>query len=397
MRVLQAHNFYQFAGGEDAVVSNEQELLLDHGNEVRLYSVSNDEIKGLSRKIHVAWQASYSPSSKAQVSREITAFGPDVVHVHNFFPLISPSIYDACHQAGVPVVQTLHNYRSICPAAILLREGRLCEDCVHGTAYQAVQHACYRGSRLASLAVARMVDVHRRKGTWRNKVDRFIALTRFAKTKFVEAGFPENKIAIKPNFVKVRGASGTEDAKSNGALFVGRLSAEKGIRTLLKAWSSLDVPLQIVGDGPLLETVCEQQTEIIVSLGSKAPDEVATEMKNASFLVMPSECYEAFGLTIVEAFSQALPVIASRLGAMAEIVEDGVTGLHFTPGDPNDLAAKVRWAAKHPEKMRRMGLNARQVYEEKYTPELNYRQLISIYEMAIDQYAKHNTGPDIPG
>ena len=315
---------------------------------------------------------------------EITAFGPDVVHVHNFFPLLTPAIYDACRDAGVPVVQTLHNYRTICAGAMLMRSGRPCEDCIGSSPYRAVLHGCYWDSRPASLAVARMVAMHRRRGTWETKVDRFIALTEFAKNRFVKAGFPADRIVVKPNFVEDRTVG---EAARGGALFVGRLSPEKGINTLLRAWDGLDAPLRIAGDGPLLDSLSGADMTNVSVLGRTKPEAVSGEMARAEFLVMPSEWYETFGLVIVEAFCQGLPVIASRLGAMAEIIEDGVTGLHFTPGDAANLAAKVRWAASHPDEMRRMGANARRVYEKKYTPEANYRQLMAIYAAAMNSVA----------
>lgn len=250
---------------------------------------------------------------------------------------------------------------------------------------------------MGSFAVARMVDVHRKRGTWQTKVDRFIALTAFAKAKFVEAGFPESRIAVKPNFVADRRSRAADAAARRGALFVGRLSPEKGIDTLLTAWSSLDIPLRIVGDGPLRNTIGVSSAPEIVCVGRQPPEAVAREMARAKLLVMPSVWYETFGMTVVEAFCQGLPVVASRLGAMAEIVEDGVTGLHFTPGDAQDLAAKVRWAVDHPEEMRHMGANARRVYEERYTPAVNYRQLMAIYEQVVGENRRGRaTEPALP-
>ena len=234
-----------------------------------------------------------------------------------------------------------------------------------------------------------MIDTHRQQGTWATKVDRFIALTEFSKKKFVEAGFRPAKIAVKPNFVKWTELEMPVGADRHGVLFVGRLSQEKGIETMLRAWNSLDVPLRVVGDGPSLDMVKGRAAGAIAALGKREPKQVMKEMADAAFLIMPSECYEGFPLVLVEAFAQGLPVIASRLGAMAEIVEDGVTGLHFAPGDAEDLADKVRWAAEHIDEMREMGANARRVYEEKYTPEINYRQLMAIYQAAIEENKKH--------
>ena len=380
MKILLAHNYYQQAGGEDVVVANEMALLSVHGHEVKLYKDSNDRIAGVWAATKAAWRAPYSRDSRDCFAGLLGEFAPDVVHVHNFFPLLTPSIYDACRQARVPVVQTLHNYRTICAGALLMRGGHVCEDCIGGSPYRAALHGCYRGSRMASLAVARMVDTHRRRGTWATKVDRFVALTEFAKGRFVAAGFPADRISVKPNFVEDKAQ---EAGPRGGALFVGRLSAEKGVHTMLRAWDGLDVPLRVAGDGPLLDEVHGAGISNLTALGAIPPGSVADEMARAAFLVFPSEWYEGFPMTLVEAFCQGLPVIASRLGSMAEIVEDGVTGLHFTPGDAADLAAKVRWAVDHAQDMRRMGENARRVYEEKYTPEANYRQLMAIYEAAM--------------
>ena len=390
MRVLIVHNRYQQIGGEDTVVANEHALLERSGWETRLFSVSNDVIAGTWSKIMTAVRAPYSRPARDELARVIAEFAPAVVHVHNFFPLLSPSVYDACRAAGVAVVQTLHNYRTICPGALLTRDGRPCEDCIGASPYQGALHGCYRGSRIGSLAVARMVDIHRRRETWSHKVDRFIALSAFAKGKFVAAGFPADRIAIKPNFAPDRPAAGS--AARTGALYVGRLSAEKGVAALLRAWDGLDVPLRVIGDGPLRELVETATGPSVVALGWKTPAEVATEMAQAAFLVMPSTWPENFPMVIVEAFSQGLPVIASKIPALEEIIEDGATGLLFLQGDCDDIATKVRWAHQHPEAMRLIGANARRVYEERYSPSVNFRQLAKIYEAAIEQSRSAATG-----
>ncbi len=383
MRVLQAHNYYKQIGGEEAVLANEQALLAGHGHETRLFSVSNKDVVGPWAMVRAGWLAPYSNSAREAIALEIAEFTPDVVHVHNSFVLLTPSIYDACRDAGVPVVQTLHNYRTVCANGLFMREGRPCEDCVGASPWRAVLYRCYGNSRLASAALARMIATHRRRRTWQTKVDRFIVLTEFAKRRFVNAGFPDDRITVKPNFVEDRN-TGTGKEPRGGALFVGRLSAEKGVHVLLRAWKGIEASLRIAGDGPLLASVRDTAMANVEILGRAGPDAVAAEMARAAFLVFPSEWYEGFPMTIAEAFCQGLPVIASRLGAMVEIVEDGHTGLHFTPGDAADLAAKVRWAESHPEEMRRMGANARRIYEEKFTPEANYPQLTTIYEQAIE-------------
>jgi glycosyltransferase involved in cell wall biosynthesis len=384
-RILLVHNRYQQAGGEDAVVANEKALLAAHGYETRLWSVSNDEIRGLGKTLMTAWQSTYSYGSRRRMREIVAAFGPDLVHVHNFFPLLSPSIYDSCAESGVPVVQSLHNYRIICPGGLLMRDGRPCEDCIDGTPYQAALHGCYRGSRLGSLAVARMVRVHQCNCTWNSKVDRFIALSEFARGRFVAAGLPAERIAVKPNFAEDRRVSGP--VTRAGALYVGRLSPEKGIATLLRAWSTLEVPLRVIGDGPLAGAVVAASGGRIASLGFQSGLQVAEEMAGAAFMVLPSQCYENFPLTIAEAFCQGLPVIASRIGALEELVEDGVTGLHFTPGNAADLRAKVSWAHEHPEVLIHMGREARARYLARYSPEVNFRIMTEIYDSILSKAA----------
>lgn len=383
MRVLQVHNYYQQSGGEDGVVEAERSMLAQNGWEVQQHVVHNDDIVTAFDQLKTAWRLVYSDGAKRALAEQLAARRPDVVHVHNFFPRLTPSVYDACLEAGIPVVQTLHNYRIVCPAALLLRDGAPCEDCLVGSPYQAVVHGCYRGSRAASFATARMVAYHRRKLTWQTKVSRLIALTRFAKSKFVESGIPEHCIAVKPNSVPDSGYTpGGVDRK--GALFVGRLSEEKGIAALLAAWRDLDVPLRIAGGGPLEALVAQVEHAAVTVLGRIPPPAVGREMTEAAFLIIPSIWYEGFPMTIVEAFSRGLPVLCSGIGGMAEIVEDGVTGLHFEPGNPVDLAAKVRWAAEHEGEMQRMGKRAREIYEQNYTPDINYRLLNGLYRDVID-------------
>ena len=386
---MQIHNAYQHSGGEDTVVENEKLLLESYGNDVTTLLVSNDTIKSTWKKMQAGFNVVYSKSSKDMVKCELDKFEPDIVHVHNFFPLLTPSIYDACYDAGIPVVQTLHNYRTICPGALLMREGAVCEECLDGSPYRSVIHGCYRDSRLATLAVARLVDYHKKAGTWLTKVDRFIALTSFAKEKFIQAGFPAEKIVIKPNFYPGEVPSDNSEER-NGFLFVGRLSEEKGVRTLLNAWKDISAPLTVAGEGPLLKLVKGANHPRISVLGQRSFEDVADEMKKALMLILPSECYETFGSVIVEAFANKLPVIVSKMGAMEELVEDGVTGLHFRPKDPEDLLLKVQWAMINPEKVGAMGERAFKLFKEKYTREVNYSELMGIYKTVI--LSLKNTG-----
>jgi glycosyltransferase involved in cell wall biosynthesis len=393
MKVLLLHNRYQLAGGEDGVVQAEQSLLEVNGHQVYLLEVSNHNIKNTWDKVTSAVGAIYSYSAKERVSQEIAQFRPDIVHVHNFFPLLSPSIYDACREHGVPIVQTLHNYRLACPKAMPFRDGKICEDCIgKSIPWSSVVHGCYRNSRLQSSVVAAMNTWHQLRGTWQERVDAYIVFTKFQKDKMVQAGLPTAKIHIKPNFVFARDSPTQTDKDSKYLLFVGRLSEEKGVSVLIDAYvqNNLCIPLKIVGDGPLRQEI-QQHIEntdaknLIEFLGFQDKSTVLQLMQCAQFLVFPSIWYEGFPLTIAEAFSCGLPVLAPKLGGMAEIVENEMTGLHFEPGNAADLAAKINWATSHPENIINMGKNAQLLYESKYTPEANYQQIMAIYQQVINQ------------
>lgn len=401
MKVLLLHNRYQLVGGEEAVVQAEKALLEANGHQVTLLEIRNDELNSVLKKANAAVSAIYSPASKQRVSVEIAHFRPDIVHVHNFFPLLSPSVYDACRNAGVPVVQTLHNYRLGCPNAMFLRQGQVCEDCLDKTMpWPGIVHGCYRGSRAQSAVVAAMLTGHRLRGTWQERVDAYIVLTNFQKEKMVQAGLPREKIHVKPNYVSKPEQFGGTKVFGDYALFVGRLSREKSVTTLIEAYRHKDlrILLKIVGDGPLHESLqADVQTagleDAIKFLGRQDKSAVLSLMHRAKFLVFPSAWYEGFPVTIAEAFACSLPALASRLGSMAEIVEDGVTGLHFEAGNSADLADKMQWANAHPEAMISMGKNARRVYEAYYTPEINYQQLMAIYQGVINRASPMRTTP----
>jgi glycosyltransferase involved in cell wall biosynthesis len=409
--ILKVHNQYQQPGGEDESVCGECDLLTRAGHRVIEYRRDNHEIDGygLIQNISLGPRTVWAWDSCNQIRALLRAEKPDVAHFDNTFPLISPAAYYACREAGVPVVQTLRNYRLICPGTYLQRNGRVCEDCLGRPPWRGVLHGCYRDSRAATVAVALMLSAHRWLNTWNKMVDCYIALTEFARAKFVEAGLPAEKIIVKPNFVYSDQAASTlyspvaNHASQEGhALFVGRLSPEKGVGTLLAAWQRLvsRIPLRVVGDGPLrveLESYAHQHALNDVCFdGRLNSEQTLAAMKRSRFLVFPSEWYETFGRVAAEAFACGVPVIASRLGAMEEIVEDGRTGLHFTAGDPGDLAAKVDWAWTHPAELSAMGRAARAEYEAKYTPERNYNMLMKIYDRTLETYERSYSPKHFP-
>ena len=386
MKVLFVHNRYKSLGGEDLAAKVEMELIEKHGHTAEFFEADNAKITGLVGKAKTALGTVYSLTARKTLSETIRSFKPDVVHVFNFFPLLSPSIHYACRDSSVPVIQKISNFRIICPSALLLREGRVCEDCVGKLVpWPGVVHACYRGSYAGSAVVAAMLAAHRALGTWKNVVDAYIARTNFSREKLIEGGLPAERIGIIPSFAPDPGGSG--DGTGGFALFAGRLSPEKGIATLLSAWNLLKnspLSLKIVGDGPLRDEVVRRTARSRIEyLGQMSRQDVQRLMDVAAFSVFPSVCYENFPLSIVEAFASGTTVIASGMGAMAEIVENGRTGLHFRPGDPDDLAAKIEWLISHPEEMMRMRREARAEYLSKYTPERNYQLMMQLYERTI--------------
>jgi glycosyltransferase involved in cell wall biosynthesis len=385
MDILLVHNYYQQAGGEDQVFASEAQLLEKRGHKIVRYEVRNDAIRSqwlAGTALRTFWNQQEYKKLRAVMRKH----RPQLLHVHNTFPLISPAIYYAAHAEEVPVVQTLHNYRLLCPSATFFRDGHVCQECTgKRVPWPAVKHACYRASAGGSAVVAGMLSVHRFLGTWNRMVDAYIALTRFSRDLFVEAGFPPHKMFVKPNFTENLALAWRPAGA--GAVYAGRLAPEKGIETLLDAWRQLagTVPLRIIGDGPLADRVraFAAETPNVRYEGWVDRAQLKEIFQESSFLVVPSTWYEVFGLNVLEAYACGLPVIASRIGGLSEIVSDGQTGLQITPGDSADLAAKVRWAVSHPAEWERMRRRARSEFELKYSDEPAYQGLMQIYRAAI--------------
>lgn len=387
MRVLLVHNYYKQRGGEDESFEAEGKMLEDFGHEVKRYTRHNDDIDNLSR-LSVAAKTFWNRRSYRELKVEISAFQPEIIHCTNLFPLLSASVYGAANQANVPLVQSLRNYRLMCLNSFFYRENSICEKCKTRTiALPGVMHGCYRGSRLASTIVAAHNSYHRVMKTWQRKVDRFFTPTEFARQQYVESGFPAEKISVKPNFLAEDPGVATGD-RSFG-LFVGRLSIEKGIKTLIEAWKKLSPSheLKIVGGGELESYVQEvaNQNENITYCGLQPLAQVKQLMGQARFLVMPSEWYETFGRTIMESYSRGTPVIASRLGAMSEVVENGNTGIHFTPGHVEELVVAIKRLINDESERAEMGRCARATFERKYTAAANHEILTGIYKKTIQE------------
>jgi len=391
MKILLVHNFYRQPGGEDVVFNNEAMLLREHGDEVVLYTRSNDEINegSLSGNLQMLRETIWSKRTAKDLDRLIRKEKPEVVHFHNIFPLISVAGYQACRDNGVPVVQTIHNYRMLCPKATLFRNGEVCEDCAGKVfPWPGILHACYRNRRVETAVVAAMSGFHQLARIRQNRVNMFIVLTSFARELFIANGLQEEKIFIKPNFIIPDPGPG--EHKGNFALFAGRLSDEKGIISLIEAWKGIeDFQLRIVGDGPLYEMAAEiirkHNLANIKLMGGIPRQEVIDLMQTASFLVFPSIWYEGFPVTLAEAFACGLPVLGSSIGAVKEIIDDDKTGLLFRPGDVQDLQRAIQWVLTNPVKMEQMGKRAREKYLNEYTQERNYKLLMDVYRSAISQ------------
>lgn len=387
MKVLLIHNKYQHTGGEDLVFEMEHDLLKGHGHTVEKIIFDNHDIRDWFSKISAGAGMIYNRQSARALGKEIGNVKPDIIHVHNFFPLASPSIFYTARACGVPVVVTLHNFRLICPSACFLYDGKIYDRSLHSRfPLDAIVKGVYRNSVVDTAAVVLMTSLHNLVGTWRTKVDRFIVLSHFAKNKFMESkvGIRDAQFAIKPNFSEDHGES--DDRRAHFYLYAGRLSPEKGIGVVLASAAAFGFNLTIAGDGPLRDEVQSyaERYANIRWLGFQPKTKVVRLLKQCRALVVPSVCYEGFPLSVIEAFSTGTPVIASRLGSLAEIIADNVNGLHFTPNDPHDLYRKIQILDSREETHALLCRNARQTYLWHYTPEKNYQMLVRIYNSVLE-------------
>lgn len=381
LKILQAHNYYQQAGGEDTVVAQEKALLESNGHEVITYYKNNDvinSIKGV-QKIGLLKETTWSRKTYEEVNTILKQDKIDLCHVHNTLPLISPSIYYACKDNKVPVVQTLHNYRLICTNGLLMREGRICEDCLGRSAYGAISKKCYRNSAIQTYAVARMLQKNKRMGTWSSQVDAYLCLTEMARQKFIEHGLPRDKLIVKPNFIKVD-VEPTE-TKSNYLLFAGRLTSSKGVELIKSVAKKVDYPIKMVGDGELSPIF--KNSPNVELLGKRSHNETLNLIKNAKALLFPSLWYEGMPMTIIEAFALKTPVIASDLGAMSSMIKDGANGLLFNPQKIDSFENKIRYSLNNEVQMNKLANNAFNDYKNYYSSDANYDMLMNIYSNLI--------------
>src|SRR5947209_2137444 len=392
MRVLMLHNRYLVPGGEDQSTSAEAALLSDYGHSIELLEHDNREIEHIG-KSRTALRTLWSSESYRRVREKLSTGHYDILHVQNFSPLWSPSVYYAASRCGVPVVQTLRNYRLLCVNSLFFRDGHVCEDCLAKfVPWHGIVHGCYRESRAGSAVLASMVGVHKLLKTWKSKVQVYIALTEFARAKYIAGGLPADKIVVKSNFIHPSPIPGS--GGGGYALYVGRLAPEKGIATLLDAWDAAanPMPLKILGEGPLRDFVISRcRTGHIEYVGGKPLPEALEMMRCADLLVFPSEWYETMGRTIIEAFAVGTPVLASNIGPPASMVVHGKTGFHFPAGDGVALRRQVEWCSRNLQEVQALRKNARAAFEEKYTGAANIEMLLAVYRKAQGQLPRQST------
>ena len=390
MRILFVHNRYQFHGGEDAVLDVEAALLKRKGHEVDILLFSNDAIQGLGGKIKAGLRSFHNNSSAAVFKEAVDRFRPDVIHVHNLWFEASPSIITEAFARHLPLVMTIHNYRLLCVNALLLRNNKPCELCVNHTfAWYGIRYRCYHHSYIESALVAGIAGIHKMKGTWQEKVTQFIAPAAFIQEKMRQSSLqlPEGKIAVKPNFIEDPGVSTLP--RQDYFLFVGRLTESKGIHTLLSVFeANPQYQLVIAGDGPdreeVLQRIAGKGNISYAGLLGKA--EVLMHMRQCTALLFPSIWYEGLPVTIIESFACGTPVIASQLGAMADMITDGENGFHFTAGDTQSLTSALsRWTDSSAEVQEKLRWGARKSYESAYHPDVHYAAVMRIYEQVIEQ------------
>lgn len=389
LRILLLHNYYQQPGGEDAVFRAERDLLRAYGHPVETLEFHNQQIStGAWGQLQAGLLGFYNPASARRLQAAIAAFRPDIIHIHNLFPVASPAVLWAARQAGVPVVMTLHNYRLICPGALLYTGGQLYEKSVHRLfPWDAVRRRLYRNSALQTAVVAAITGVHKLLGTWRTSVARYLVLNEFARRRFLDSslGLQPGQLVYKPNFIADPGQPPANGQRAGHLLFVGRLSPEKGLQTLLSAAAAHGLPLVVVGDGPLRAEVeaCAATAPCVQYHGPADAAGVAAAMRHCRALVMPSECVEGMPMVVLEAFAAGTPVLASRRGGPGEMIKPGVNGLLFEPGDTEGLVRAAHALLADHVLAARLGAAGRASYETLYTPATNYALLLALYDVVV--------------
>lgn len=394
MKILAIHNFHRqgSASGDDQVFKSETSLLEQHGHTVIKYNVSNDEFDnaGLLGKVKSTFGMLWSFKNYNNVEKIIKEEKPDIVHVHTFFPLLSPSILYAARRNGCKVVATLHDTRFICPCATSLRGTELCNKCGDGHYLRMCKYGCFKGSRVQSLLVAGIFKYHRIRKTFYKQIDKYICLNENQIRLLKEIGFDGNKIVKKYNFVPDAQANlksiKLDDIPERYVVFYGRIGEEKGIRILMRIWDEIqDIPLVVMGTGPLETEFKEwaKNKDNVYFLGYTQHERCLSIVKGSEFVVFPSIWYEGCSMVEIETESLGKGLVATDLGFSVEAIENGVNGFKISLGDVQGFKKQIISLWNNPELCKSIGVNARMDYERKYVPEMNYEELNSIYKEVL--------------
>jgi len=389
LNILIAHNFYKQRGGEDVIFESESKLLEDHGHNIYRYAISNKDINGTFKSLAAGVSAVYNSASARRIKEVIADFNPDVIHVHNFWPMISPAIFYEAKKANVPIVHSIHNFRLLCPSAYLYFDHAIYEKSINKVfPFDAIRKGVYRNSKIQTAVLAFMTAYHNKMGTWKNKIDQFIINTEFAKKKFLASSLEltDSQFYVKPNFVPDYQQDSHQRQRLDQYLFVGRLSEEKGLEVLVETFKRLKLPITIVGDGPLKNLVEQAANECptIHYVGFKNKQEVIEYLKTTRAMILPSLWYEGLPMTLMEAFCMGAPVIASNLGAMAETIVHGENGLLFETGSSVALEKQLNQLEQNENLRQKLASGARNAYLSRYTPEINYKMLVEVYQKAME-------------
>ncbi len=385
MKILVAHTAYQQKGGEDTVFHNETALLEEAGHDVHRLVLTNDHISGFKAKALAAVHVLKNPDSVSLFSKALQDFKPDIVHIHNFFPTLSPAVIECAAEQKVPVVLTLHNFRPLCVGGILLRDGQICEDCVTGTRLSGLLHRCYRNSLIGSACVSTIGPYLKKLISSYPNTITLIALTHFAKSRYLKGNFPDESIVVRGNCLNDIGRG--EELRDNKILYIGRMTKEKGVETFLQAASDLDINIDLIGDGPEKESLQKYSSDKVRFLGLLSPKEVMAHLKKAQALVVPSHWYEGFPMVVLEAMATGTPLLVSEIGSLAEIVQDHKTGRVIPAGDVEAWRKTLIEVYNNEKELTKWGLEGRKLYEENFSPSAGIASLEKIYKDAIEKFS----------
>ena len=376
MKILQIHNKYVFKGGEDSVVEEEAKLLRKNGNSVFQLFKNNKDISSIKDKLLTLYNLSYSKYSIEYLKEELLKIEkPDIVHVHNTYPLWTYSIFEFLNEKKIPIVMTLHNYRLVWDSLSFFDNDYM-------------NYGCFNNSKFQTFFISKIINKNKKNILFKN-IDKFITLTEFTKKKFIDAKVPIDKLLIKPNFLPNKEGNFQSITNKQNAIFASRVSKEKGILTLLKSWKDIEIKINIYGDGPLLNKI-KKNSKNIQFHGNCSRDLISDEIHKSKFLIFPSEWFECMPMTILESFRAGTLVLASNIGSIPNIIKDGYNGILFNPNDPSDIKEKVNWVLNNPQKCDEISINAMNDFNNKYSEEVNYKMLMKIYNgMITDKLSKN--------